>query len=914
MFGFLLARVLHSYEEKLAQAHVLSAVPRQDGMELFNVEVKEVAPECRFLGPVWMDDMALCLWSETNTGLKTKIGVATSLLLDIFREHAMTPNLRPGKTELMVSPRGPGTREWKKEMFGPLSTKHFPALGEHGLYQVHLVTSYTHLGGVLHYTGEVRTEVRRRVAIAHQAFCKHRKLVYQCEKFPLHKRAEIFRSLIMSRLFYGADSWALWDSQSKMKLHSAVMRLYRRLLGRAHNDHMQDDEILFHVGLSSPTDLLRLCRLRYIGSLCAIGDIACWGLLNRDRLWRALIEDDMKWVWRNLANTCDLGDPMQHMQRWFEIIRFHRGFWKGLLHRAEKHAILQQAMRFQCSHFHQRIRSLLVDHALWRVPDRFAQIPDEAPTFGCMLCQQRCRSRGGEGAHMCRKYGQVQQIRHYIAGTQCMACLKEYHTIGQIQQHILRSAECRAYLLHHRLHGAVLPGIGSKDNTARAQEHDGRLPPLQASGPAKPHRGGLDFSLVDYELHDALALIIVDGQITSEIEGLEGLLRAEILQRPISWTRCCATLRELADTVTTEPLGWETLPKETVLLIIQRLSTTASWPFLVDAKMPDEHYVDTLENMEQDCREEALQCLQEGGTFVPRPCGRHQIVLHAFSGRRRPGDLQFYMEQMYDRAAEGIHLTVVSLDIVTDPVMGDVTVQATQDFWFHYASCGAVAGFLCGPPCETWSRARFVKLGHSQRKSPRPVRSGEDLWGLASLSLREARQVGVGNLLLCFALEMLFRLALVEASGALEHPDTPPDETMPSIWRLPIMEWLLQMPGVSTFSFCQGLLGAPTPKPTRLLVLNMRDLMGELRRHHLCRDLPARSAIGKDEGGAWQTTKLKEYPPAMSRALASSFVKTLSASQFGETVQLDEAFVQKCVAMDIKSFGTRIGQDFAGHS
>ena len=165
--------------------------------------------------------------------------------LDIFREHARTPNLRPGKTELMVSPRGPGTREWKKEMFGPLSTKHFPSLGEFGLYQVHLVTSYTHLGGVLHYTGEVRTEVRRRVAIAHQAVNKHRKLVYQCHKFPLHKRAEIFRSLILSRLLYGADSWALWDSQSKQKLHSAINR---RLLGRAHDDHTHDDEILCQVG------------------------------------------------------------------------------------------------------------------------------------------------------------------------------------------------------------------------------------------------------------------------------------------------------------------------------------------------------------------------------------------------------------------------------------------------------------------------------------------------------------------------------------------------------------------------------------------------------------------------------------------------------------------------------------------
>lgn len=917
VFGFLLARVLHAFEEKLVHAQVLSTVPQQTGMELFNVEVTHEAEECRFLGPVWMDDMALCLWSETNQGLKRKIGVATSLLLDLFREHAMTPNLRPGKTELMISPRGPGTRAWKKEMFGPLSTKCFPALGEHGLYQVHLVTSYTHLGGVLHHTGEVRAEVRRRVAIAHQAFNKHRKLIYQCKTLSLQKRAEIFRSLIMSRLLYGADSWALWDSQSKLKLHSAIMKLYRRLLGRAHSEHMQDDDILCQVGLSSPSDLLRLCRLRYIGSLCAVGNTACWGLLNRDRLWRVLVEDDMKWVWRNLANTCDLGDPAQHMHRWFEIICFHRGFWKGLLKRAEKHAILQQGLRYRCAHFYQTVRGLLADHGLWSTPEKFASLSTDAPSFGCMLCQQRCRTRGGEGAHMCKVHGQVQPIRRYIAGSQCLACLKEYHTVGQVQQHLLRSAECRAYLLQHRLHGEVLPGIGSRDNAERAQEHDGRLPPLQASGPAKPRRGGLDFSLVDFDLHDALALLIVEAQTGEEVVDMEALLRAEILQRPISWTRCRATLGELADTVTNEPQGWDAISKDVVLSIVHLLSTSSSWPFLVDLKMPDERYVATLEHMEQDCNEETLHCSDGAQCRVPRPCGRHQIVLHAFSGRRRPGDLQFYMEQMYDRAEAGVHLTVVSLDIITDSIMGDVSVKETQAFWFNYASDGAVAGFLCGPPCETWSRARFVQLQQTLSsfwRSPRPVRSGQDLWGLSSLSLREVKQVGMGNLLLCFALEMLFRLALVGAHGVLEHPDTPPDESMPSIWRLPIMRWLLQMPGMDSFSFSQGLLGAPTPKPTRLLVLNMPDLMGELRRHHLCKDPPARAAIGRDQEGAWQTTKLKEYPPAMSRALASSFVRNLTACPFEETVQLDETFVQKCAAMDTKSFSLTIGRDFASRS
>ena len=90
--------------------------------------------------------------------------------------------------------------------------------------------------------------------------------------------------------------------------------------------------------------------------------------------------------------------------------------------------------------------------------------------------------------------------------------------------------------------------------------------------------------------------------------------------------------------------------------------------------------------------------------------------------------------------------------------------------------------------------------------------------------------------------------------------------------------------------------------------------MGELRRHHLCRDLPARAAIGRDGEGAWQTSKLKEYPPAMSRALATSFVKTLSSCPFGELVQMEEAFAERCNAMDIKSYGAKIGRDFAGQS
>jgi len=910
VFGFLLARVLKVFEEVLVRADVLSEVPTQDGPAFFNLEVSQAKTSQRLLGPVWMDDMALCLWGASNEGLRRKIGVASSLLLDLFRGHAMTPNLRPGKTELMISPKGHGTREWRKEMFGPLSNEHFTAVGEYGPYHIHLVTKYVHLGGVLHHSGEVRLELSRRVALAHQAFSKHRKLIYQNRALSLGKRMEIFRSLMLSRLLYGSDSWVLHDILTKHRAHVAIMKLYRRLLGCAHEEAISDDEVLFRLGMPSPTVLLRLARLRYIGSLCSIGTTACWGLLNEDCKWKQLVEDDFAWLWRNLSNTCKLGDPALHMSRWFEILVWHRSYWRSLLRRAEKHAIQQHALKFQCTQFHLKIRDLLVGNGFWSSPIACAPEDDCDRCFGCMHCQIRLKTKGGEGAHMCRAHNKVNPIRYYISGTQCMACLREYHTVGQIQAHLLRSEECRAYLLQHRLRGHALPGIGSKEDVERQQSMDGKLPPLQASGPLKPQRGGLDLSRVDWDLHDELALAILDAQQQTEAVNLMSRLKQSILQHEIAWTYCKVTLGELLQTVQDEPHGWDLLHKEHVIATIRALSMQETWPFLTRPCTPSSLSTPSLEDLEKECATGLINCPEAEGHRIPRPCGRHQIVLHAFSGRRRRGDLQFYMEEIFDRFSEGVHLTVVSLDIVVDRIHGDVTSEQTQQFWFSHASSGEVAAFLCGPPCETWSKARFANSAH-QAHGPRPVRSAQELWGLSSLSLRELAQVTVGNHLLCFSLEMLFRLAIVGALGVLEHPEMPDDEHMPSIWRLDVMNWLHQMPGVQSFSFSQGLLGAPSPKPTRLLVLHMDGLMSELRRHHLCADLPRRSAIGKDADGFWKTGVLKEYPPAMSRALAIQFCRSLSACPFDASVQLSESFVQQCKAMDVKVYGQTIGQDFA---
>ena len=153
-----------------------------------------------------MDDLCVCLASPTNRQLDVTMGIATGTLLDIFKGLAMPPNLKPGKTALQVTPRG--TQAWKKTLFGPLSPGTVALLGEWHTYQVPIVADYQHLGGVVHFSGSLRTELRSRFAIDHQAFGKHRRLLYHNRHFAMTKKRELFTSLIFSRLLNGSETWA----------------------------------------------------------------------------------------------------------------------------------------------------------------------------------------------------------------------------------------------------------------------------------------------------------------------------------------------------------------------------------------------------------------------------------------------------------------------------------------------------------------------------------------------------------------------------------------------------------------------------------------------------------------------------------------------------------------------------------
>ena len=163
----------------------------------------------------------------------------------------------------------------------------------------------------------------------------------------------------------------------------------------------------------------------------------------------------------------------------------------------------------------------------------------------------------------------------------------------------------------------------------------------------------------------------------------------------------------------------------------------------------------------------------------------------------------------------------------------------------------------------------------------------------------------MGNLLLGFALECMTVLALFGGSGVLEHPKEPDQEHMVSIWKLPIVHLLLAVAGVRLVTHSQGLLGAPSPKPTALMVLGLHDLEKEICLGRVTNELPKGSSVGRDEQGRYKTALLQEYPPAMCRSLAIAFSRDFVIPCAGRNVSPPDSFL----ALVKRMLGCHIGHD-----
>ena len=244
------------------------------------------------------------------------------------------------------------------------------------------------------------------------------------------------------------------------------------------------------------------------------------------------------------------------------------------------------------------------------------------------------------------------------------------------------------------------------------------------------------------------------------------------------------------------------------------------------------------------------------------------LFVHLFSGRRRTGD--FHMELQNFVSQKNWRVVILSLDTAVSIEYGNLLHHTVS--WRALEECylaGRIAGTLCGPPCETFSEARFTPPPEGSDHWPRPLRSFAQLFGLEGLSARELRQCHTGG---NFFLQCVWVLAAHIAYGGIfvaEHPAPPFLEERPSIWTSAVVQTLLQLPDLVLHCVQQYRWGATAVKPTGLLAWNLPFFRKDLYSLSLPDSVkPDTAAIGKDDQGNFRTSKHKEYPKAFCKALA----------------------------------------------
>ncbi len=207
-----------------------------------------------------------------------------------------------------------------------------------------------------------------------------------------------------------------------------------------------------------------------------------------------------------------------------------------------------------------------------------------------------------------------------------------------------------------------------------------------------------------------------------------------------------------------------------------------------------------------------------------------------------------------------IDLEVDALWDLADPVTFHRMAEAVEE--------GLIDIILGGPPCATWSRARYLPT-----PGPRPVRRrGEFAWGLPDLTASESARVNETNVLTMNTLCLMESCSSRGGGHLLEHPADPGLDPLPSIFATPeVLEWE-QRTSSTRVSFHQCMLGGPTVKPT--MISSTLDLIETFNGLWCDGSHDHERAIGVAEG-VHLTRRLASYPSEMCKLIAECIMATL---------------------------------------
>ncbi|CAE7036913.1 unnamed protein product [Symbiodinium sp. CCMP2592] len=478
VFGFIYERILQQVSEVANAEGLLESHPYDEeigpfgsGANGYDVLVQD---------STWADDSAWPVSDGDPLLLLRKASRLSSLVISHLQGMGMQPNMKRGKTSLLIHLVGRGVRAARARFFPN---------GESRLYladldvHVEVVPSYVHLGGAIEHHGCPALEARRRLAIAGAAYEDGRRILLGNRTIDLPARARTFEAAVRPTFF----NIALWlpTGPAWAKIETGYTSLLRRMLAPSFKDKelFRIPDPLIHLLVDSPPlyQYARKSRLSFLLSLANHGPPCLWAVLQAEGQWCAQICADLQW----LVDTDRSEWPAVHGAAWPE-------WWRQL--RQSPGRFKRRLTKKAHEDFAQEKRTYGWQLGLWSMYcQAMRTLRKEAPgdaKWACRRCRRLFPTRAGLSVHLFKSHGRTAAYRACVEGTCCKGCGREYWSTNKLAVHLRDHPRCvRSMLQHGHRASSILPGLRSRG--WRAREQDQYTPAVsQQSGPRLEDRYG----------------------------------------------------------------------------------------------------------------------------------------------------------------------------------------------------------------------------------------------------------------------------------------------------------------------------------------------------------------------------------------------------------------------------------------
>jgi len=388
---------------------------------------------------LWADDIAVPVATSQPEHLVPLLLKLLCAVRDCLHDRGFTLNFALGKTNAVVSFRGSGASELRKE-FQLVSKPGATCVFSDGTEAwLHFVPVYKHLGTIFASDHSLESELSMRIGIAGSAFSHLSRPLLTNRHLPTRLRLKLFQSLIVSKLFFGLGAWHTPTPKQLKRLTGFYIRCLKKILRLPIEKWAQSNEQVFlEAQMLDVRARLAVDRLLYAQRVFAVGPFFLQNVIHLEEStvtdpWLAGLKADLQWM-QDIDPTVlpegwsvDLTDLIDAWQT--------EGFpWRSKVKAvARKHRMQEQTME-EVASLHRQAFAVLKQAGATFKPDPFHIVP-EACSHAC-FCGASFMSRRGLLAHQRRKHQLFSIERPFLQGTICLHCGRFCWTTQRLQQHL----------------------------------------------------------------------------------------------------------------------------------------------------------------------------------------------------------------------------------------------------------------------------------------------------------------------------------------------------------------------------------------------------------------------------------------------------------------------------------------------